>query len=532
MKRNLVLIALVVLALVLVGAAAISLPILTTNSAVAAQLPNVQVNPPQVVVAPQLTSGTLADLEATFEQIYTQVNPSVVTIHTVQAVTVPTLPDSFFGSPQLQQPQQQIQQALGSGFVWDTQGHIITNSHVVDGADQIAVTFADGTTVTGKVIGADPASDLAVIQVSAPANELHPVQLADSTQVKVGEIAIAIGNPFGEQNTMTTGIISAIGRSLPVNDGTSPGPSYTIPDVIQTDAPINPGNSGGVLLDTQGRVIGVTSAIESPVRASAGIGFAIPSSIVNKVVPTLIKTGHYDHPWLGIGGTTLTSDLAKAMNLDANQRGALVEDVTPGSPADKAGVRGSAREINLDSGTVNVGGDVITAFNGQPVKTFDDLVAALEDSSTVGQSVTLTILRDGKQQTLNVTVAVRPKTTPENQVTSKTNPNVSLGLRGMTLTPLLAQAMNLSLNQKGVLVESVEAHSPADKAGLQGSYGPVLVNGRALLIGGDIITALNGHAVTTVRELQTALQSYHAGDTVTLTILRAGKPMEVQVTLG
>jgi len=236
---------------------------------------------------------------------------------------------------------------------------------------------------------------------------LHPVKLGDSTKVQVGQFAVAIGNPFGEQNTMTTGIISALGRSLPSNDAVSTGASYTIPDIIQTDAPINPGNSGGVLLNAEGQVVGVTAAIDSSANSSAGIGFAIPSAIVQKEVPSLIETGHVAHPYIGIGGGTLTPGLAQAMGLNASQRGALVGSVTRGGPAEKAGLRGSTQPATIDGQSVNVGGDVIIAFNGTPVKTFDDLVAYLARLD-VNQTVTLTILRDGKEQTIQVTLAARP----------------------------------------------------------------------------------------------------------------------------
>jgi serine protease Do len=252
------------------------------------------------VVAPSGSSvGAVAALEGTLELIYTQVNPSVVNIQVSQAgvagsPAIPDAPGSPFQSLAPQGPQ--AQQALGSGFVWDTEGHIVTNNHVVDGADRIRVTFSDGTTVPATLVGADPDSDLAVVQVDLPANQLQPVQVADSTQVKVGELVVAIGNPFGLEGTMTLGIVSALGRSLPAESATTQGTAYTIPDVIQTDAPINPGNSGGVLVDDQGRVIGVTAAIESPVRANAGVGFAIPSAIVQKVVPVLIQDGGYEHP--------------------------------------------------------------------------------------------------------------------------------------------------------------------------------------------------------------------------------------------
>jgi len=346
--------------------------------------------------------GTLNDFESSLENIYAQVNPSVVAIDVVTQGTTRSLPQ---GHPNLGQ---QAQQALGSGFVWDTTGHIITNNHVVNGATSISVTFADGTIASAKVVGADPQSDLAVIQVNVPASQLHPVQVADSTQVKVGQFAIAIGNPYGEQNTMTTGIISALGRSLSTNDGTVQGPSYTIPDVIQTDAPINPGNSGGVLLNSDGKVIGVTSAIESPAGTNAGIGFAIPAAIVQKVVPALISTGHYAHPYIGISGTTLNPTLAQAMNLKADQRGALVINVTPNGPAAKAGLKGSTRAATVDGTQTHVGGDVVIAIDGQTVKSFDDVVAYLARSTEVNQTITLTILRDGNQQTIKLTLAVRP----------------------------------------------------------------------------------------------------------------------------
>lgn len=194
---------------------------------------------------------------------------------------------------------------------------------------------------------------------------------------------------------------------MPVQSTANDGATYTIPDVIQTDAPINPGNSGGVLVNSRGEVIGVTAAIESPVRANAGIGFVIPSNIVRRVVPALIANGRYDHPYLGISGTTLTSDLAKAMGLSPDQRGALVIDVTPNSPADKAGLRGSDRQITLDGSPARVGGDVITAIDGNPVQKFEDLASYLATSTSVGQKVTLTILRNGREQTLEVTLGAR-----------------------------------------------------------------------------------------------------------------------------
>jgi serine protease Do len=335
--------------------------------------------------------NSLADLEATLESTYARTNPSVVNIH----VVVPATLSNPGGG------------ALGSGFVWDIQGNLVTNNHVVDGATRITVTFYDGTTVEASLVGADSDSDLAVIKVDTSAIQLQPVTMADSTQLKVGQLTIAIGNPFGLQGTMTVGFISGLGRLLPANQN-AVGPTYSIPDIIQTDAAINPGNSGGVLLDDTGKVIGVTSSIATTSGTSAGVGFAIPSAIVQQVVPALIKTGHYDHPYLGISVASLNPDLASAMNLPSNQRGALVQTVTAGSPADKAGLQASQNQVTINGQQVAVGGDVIIAYDSQVVKSSDDLVTFLARSGSVGQTVTLTVLRGGKQIQVPVTLGIRP----------------------------------------------------------------------------------------------------------------------------
>ncbi|MDR7421243.1 MAG: trypsin-like peptidase domain-containing protein [Armatimonadota bacterium] len=356
---------------------------------------------------------SLAGIETALEGVYSRVSPSVVAIRVVQrqaagASGMPGFP--FFGPPSSGQPRapEQYRQGLGSGFVWDREGHIVTNNHVVADAERIEVMFDDGTVMPARVVGRDPHSDLAVVQVTGASGKLRPVTLADSTRVRVGQLAIAIGNPFGERNTMTIGIISGLGRSLPASDGTPAGATYTIPDVIQTDAPINPGNSGGVLLDAGGRVIGVTAAIESPAGVSAGIGFAIPSAIVQRVVPSLIETGGYRHPWLGVSGVSLSPDLARAAGFTPEQRGALVVDVVPAGPADRAHLRGSAREVSVEGVPARVGGDVIVAIDDHPVKTFDDVVAYLARSTAVGQKVTLTVLRDGRTERVVVTLGARP----------------------------------------------------------------------------------------------------------------------------
>jgi serine protease Do len=505
------------------------------SSSVAAQsATSTPASTPEVAQAPA-SVGAVAALEGTLEQIYTQVNPSVVNIQVSTTVdstslTLPEIP----GFPQLPIPQgPQTQQALGSGFVWDTQGHIVTNNHVVEGADKISVTFYDGTIVPAEITGTDPDSDLAVIQVDVPADQLRPVQVTDSTQVKVGQLAIAIGNPFGLEGTMTMGIISALGRTLPAESTAAEGQYYSIPDIIQTDAPINPGNSGGVLVDDTGRVVGVTAAIESSVQSSAGIGFVIPSQIVRKVVPALIETGHYDQPWIGISGTSLVPDLATAMGLAADQRGALVITVTPDSPADKAGLRGSDSQAEIEGQQVPVGGDVIVAVDGQPVKKFDDLITYLARSTEVGQTIELTVLRGGQEETVSLTLEARPESQAQSgQAQSQTGGGAYLGIVGLTLTSDIAQAMDLSANQEGVLVEEVQQGSPADEAGLQGSFQSVTINGQQLSVGGDVIVAMDGQGIASFEDLSAFLQQAEPGQEVALTLLRDGNQVEVMVTLA
>ena len=540
--------------------AVIAMMILTACGGVS--LPNINLSPTQPAVNPPAASAPtqtsplpaqpagpagdatdlLAAYQGTLENIYNTVSPSVVNIQVVEQVassgsgsdqnSIPGFP--FFGLPQGQdqQPQQQFQSALGSGFVWDQQGHIVTNNHVVSGADKIQVTFSDGTTVPATLVGADPDSDLAVIKVDVSADKLHPVQMADSKSIQVGQLAIAIGNPFGLEGSMSTGIISALGRSLPADETSAQ--SYTIPDIIQTDAPINPGNSGGILIDVNGQVLGVTSAIESPVRANAGVGFAIPSAIVNNVVPALIKDGKYAHSWLGISGTSLSPDLAKAMNLDIAQRGALVEEVMPNSPAEKAGLRGSNQQTTIDGQPVNVGGDVVTAIDNQQVLQMDDLIAYLAGSTKVDQKVTLTLLRDGKQQNVDVTLAARPSAeaqanaNPQGQVTQ----GIHLGILGATIDSSIAQAMNLPDGTQGVLIQQIQPDSLAANAGLKAGTKTVTINGQDVLIGGDIITAVNGQSIASTDELRASLEQLPSDHPLTLTILRGGKETQVEVQPG
>jgi serine protease Do len=554
-----------------VGLAACAPGVVPTLSAVGGILQSQTSNAQVVAAAPARVAASPAqsvvanDLQSTLENVYDQVNPSVVSIRVRVSATnalqqmlpdlpnLPNLPNRPNSPNSPDTPQvPQYGAAQGSGFVWDTQGHIVTNNHVVDGADQIYVTFADGTTVSAKVVGRDPDSDLAVVQIEDTGKvKLQPIQVGDSTNAKVGQFVVAIGNPFGLENTMTFGIISAIGRSIPANGESNAlggQPSYTIPDVIQTDAPVNPGNSGGVLLDLDGRLLGVPSQIESPVRASAGVGFAIPSAIVQNVVPTLINQGKVEHPWIGISGGTLTPELAKAMSLPSTQLGALVNEVTSGSPAEKAGLRGSTKQATINGQQVPVGGDVIVAINGQTVKQFDDLVTFLAREGKVGQQVELKVLRDGSETTVSITLGARPAAQSANQTEAQPNrqpqpqeqqpqqPGTQsgtwLGVQGTTLNSDLAQAMNLNSNQQGVLVETVVNSSPADKAGLRGSFKNVTVNGQQVLVGGDVITAVDSTAVNSIEQLVSTIQGKKAGDAVELTVLRDGANVKVTVTLA
>lgn len=361
----------------------------------------------QTTAVPILASGAsdIQGLQSMYEAIYQQVNPSVVNIQISAAQ-----PAGFNRRGQTA-PSQPVPVAEGSGFVWDTSGHIVTNNHVIEGADLITVTFADGKTAPAKLVGADPNSDLAVIQVDVPASSLTPVKVAKSADVKVGQLTVAIGNPFGLAGTMTTGIVSAISRSIQVGAGsdnqnsqTPPTANYSIPDVIQTDAAINPGNSGGVLLDMNGSLIGVPSQIESSTGSNTGVGFAIPSDIVAKVVPQLIAKGTFAHSWLGISGTSLTSDLVSLLGLTAQQQGILVATVVPNGPAANAGLVAASTDANGNP----VGGDIITGIDGKAITRFEDLVSYLFNNTQPGQVVTLTLLRAGQEQQVKVTLGTQP----------------------------------------------------------------------------------------------------------------------------
>jgi S1-C subfamily serine protease len=317
-------------------------------------------------------------------ELFQRVENSVVQI-TIQ------VEDEFFGV-----------EPLGSGFLYDQNGHIITNNHVVQGANKISVTFLDGTVYNADLVGADPYTDLAVIRVDVPQEKLVPLPLGDSSKLQVGEQVAAIGNPFGLSGSMTTGIVSQLGRLLPLDvEG------FSIPDVIQTDAAINPGNSGGPLLNLRGEVVGVNSAITSATGEFAGVGFAIPSNTVKKIIPVLIEEGGYRHPWLGISSTDIVPEIAKVLHLK-EAKGLLVIDVIADSPADKYGIKGGSKMVTLDGRQIRIGGDVIVAIDDTLIRKVDDLLIYIQREKSVGDEMTLSIIRDGEPMQITIVLGERP----------------------------------------------------------------------------------------------------------------------------
>ena len=302
--------------------------------------------------------------------------------------------------------------ALGSGFVYDRDGRIITNHHVVTDVEQVDVRFVDGDTFTAKVVGKDPYSDIGILQITDPEyfkKGVTPLEIANSSEIQVGEQIIAIGNPFGLSGTLTTGVISQIGRLLP-NDLTG----YSIANTIQTDAAINPGNSGGPLLNMKGEVVGMNTAIFSNTGVYSGVGFAIPSNMLLKEIPVLIEKGSYTHPWLGFTAKDLSPDIAESLGLARNYKGAAVVSVVENSPAAKAGIKGELTKEGFGGGTEVVrNGDIVTRIDGQPVKSMDDVISHLDENKKVGDKTILTLNREGKIVDITVTLEERPSGSPQ-----------------------------------------------------------------------------------------------------------------------
>ena len=291
---------------------------------------------------------------------------------------------------------------IGSGFVFDKRGHIVTNAHVVSDATKIVVTLTDGMEYNAELTGMDPFTDIAVIRIDADPSTLHPMVLGDSSNLRVGEQVAAIGNPFGLSGSMTAGIVSQIGRLIPAHES-----GFSIPEAIQTDAAINPGNSGGPLLNMWGGVVGINTAIQSGTGQFAGVGFAVPSQTVAKIVPSLIRDGEYRHPWLGVTGQNIDPDLARLLNL-TDTLGFLIVDVVPDSPASEAGLRGTTQVISSDGADYLVGGDIVRSIDGVEVRKIDDILIHLQRNKAVGDQAVLEILRDGSILEITVSLGERP----------------------------------------------------------------------------------------------------------------------------
>lgn len=337
---------------------------------------------------PQTVSYSLGDAkeEMSLVELYAMVNPAVVNITIYRVESDVLLPVG-----------------QGSGFVYDGDGHIVTNAHVVQEAEGVEVTFSDGTIREAEVIGEDLNSDLAVVHVDDMPGEVTSLPLASMETLAVGQTVVAIGNPFGLDGTLTRGVISALGRSIPALT------PFTIPQSIQTDAAINPGNSGGPLLNMNGEVIGVNDQIRTDGinNSNLGVGFAIPVSMVHLIIPDLIQNGEHDWAWLGVRGSSLTPPLVEAMDLPV-ENGAYFADILPGGPAAKAGLEGEDETVTIDKRLVSIGGDVVTAIDGRPVRSFDDLLIYIALEAEPGEQVALTIWRNGEFLEVTVTLDDRP----------------------------------------------------------------------------------------------------------------------------
>ena len=516
-------------------------------------------------------SSTNVTLPLTPTEIFSKVQDSVVQVTTT---------NTDIAGP--------LNSGLGSGFVYDNDGHIITNYHVVALASlsgessnnisssnnntDIIVTFNDGSVYNARVVGSDRFSDIAVLRVeNISESKLVPLTFGNSSQAKIGEQVVAIGNPFGLSGTLTVGVVSGLGRIIPSladdqqEQEQPPLPetpfddlfpdipglpfqqpplipdqqqqersgAFSIPDIIQTDAAVNPGNSGGPLLNMKGQVIGMNTAIFSETGVYAGIGFAIPSNTITKIVPSLITTGSYQHPWLGLIGIDITPDIAEALGLSLEEaKGFLIIGVNEGSPADKAGIRGGDRVTNVNGREIRLGGDIVLKIDNQDVRKIEDILTYLEGQKHVDDIVQLTIVRDGKTQTVNATLTPRPGSNQSQQLQPQSEQQrPSLGISGTNVTPAIAKAMNMT-QATGFLVVDIIAEGPADKAGIRGGYLIANINGTDMEIGGDVILRIDNKTINTIDNILSYLDTKKINDTVQLTILREGKVENVPVQLG
>jgi serine protease Do len=501
-------------------------------------------NQQQRPVSPQMYQNETQNTEKTLTDIFRQTQNSTVQIKSTRPNTNEFI--TVNGDPITQN-----NVALGSGFVYDKTGHIVTNNHVVEGADRVDVTFVDGNTYSARVIGGDPYTDLAVLQITDnnfPVERVVPLTIGNSSALQAGERVAAIGNPFGLYGSITEGIVSGLGRLLPVSEAEPANPEqgifgplkntpgFSIPNIIQTDAAINPGNSGGPLLNMKGEVIGINTAIFSNTGSYSGVGFAIPSNTLKNVVPSLVQRGNYEHPYLGVSGIDVTSDIAKIMKLNET-KGFLVTDITSGGPADKAGIRGGDVLTDVNGTEVELGGDVIVGIDNTTVRKIDDMLSYLETKKQVGDTAILTIVRDGRPQEVNVTLSDRSLSQEDQQqrqqrLQSSQQQKPSLGISGTNVTPEIAKAMNLTNQTTGFLIVDIIADGPADKAGLRGGFAITNINGTEVELGGDVIVGIDNTTVRKIDDILSYLETKKVGDIVHLQIFRDNKVEDVAVTLG
>lgn len=453
-----------------------------TEAGSPAQVVNPIVPAMQIPVQPAAFFGNFPQ---SFADLAQKVSPAVVNISTTKAPKAPRnmerrMPrdpffddffEHFFNAPQ---QQRQPQKSLGSGFIMNKDGYILTNNHVIEGADEIQVQLTDKRKFDAKLVGSDPKTDIAVVKISA--SDLPSVPLGDSGQIRVGDWVVAVGNPFGLEHTVTAGIVSAKGRVI----GAGP-----YDDFIQTDASINPGNSGGPLFNLQGEVVGVNTAI---VASGQGIGFAIPINMAKDLVPQLISSGKVTRAWLGVGIQDITPELAKSFGLP-DQKGALISNIFPGSPADKAGLKS---------------GDIVLGFNGRLISESHEL-PTLVAHEPIGKKVTMQVLRDGKQVQIEVTLGEMEKGEKEAERSPAATESRELGIAVRNLTPEEVSQLRLSKEHHGVAIVAVEPGSPADGAGVQR---------------GDILLGINNVEINSAVEYDAAAKKINKGDIVRLYLRR------------
>ncbi len=507
---------------------------------VGAQLESPNTSPVPVKEDQDSSILTNQNLGRDLTTLFNDVDQSIVQISEARA--------SSFGSRQ------------GSGFIYDNLGHIITNYHVVadPGESQetslsdkdFHITFLDGTTYIGRVIGADLYSELAVLKVeNITGDSFIPLPLGNSSQVRIGQVVLAVGNPFGLSGSMTEGIVSGFGRILPssVPQGDlllrQDAPSLLIPNLIQTDAAINPSNSGGPLLNTAGEVIGMNTEIFSNSGEYAGVGSAIPSDIIRKVVPELISTGTYRHPYIGITGVDVSPEIATEMGLNSS-RGFLVTEVTSGSPAERSGIRDGGALKDINGRQIELGGDVIVAVDNVTVRKIEDLLSYLQSARSVGENVILRVIRDGKFLEIGMTVTPRP-TQLQLETEQSQQQYPTLGINTINMTEQIAARMNLTrfpqqqlsndvreVEREGVLVVDVFANGPADQAGIRGGFTVADINGTPVEIGGDVIMRIDNTMITNVDALDKFIGNKNIGDTIEVIVIRNAQPIKIPVIVG